>query len=112
MRREPDVSASRLLPSIDNIEEGYRKNDVVCLRRREALSKWLESISRGDEEVKKAEDPQKTDFQNIFNLLSLHMVSEATKKAELSGNFRVATILSQAGKSPNVCFFCEKVAVS
>ena len=81
-------------------EDGFEKSNIKWLRRREYLSQWLESLVRTNAEVERIKSPDP--FREIFNLLSLHMVYEATEVAENSGNFRLASLISQAGGDEQV----------
>ena len=81
-------------------EEGFVRSDIKWLRRREYLSQWLESLVRTNTEVERIKSPDP--FREIFNLLSLHMVYEAAEVAEDSGNYRLASLVSQAGGDEQV----------
>ena len=71
------------------------------VRRRKRLEKWLEDVVRGDveEQLREIAAGGVTDAgaKRIFALLSGHQIERACEAAMDSKDFRLATLLSQAG---------------
>ena len=87
-------------------ESGYDKLSVDWYKRRQYLSNWLESLVRsplGPNHLSNLHNAKTIDpFKVMFEMLSLHYVHDVTEFAMDSGNFRIATILSQIGGDEEV----------
>ena len=76
-------------------------NRLTEIRRRKRLEKWLEDVVRGDVEEQlrdiAAGGAVDAGARRIFALLSGHQIERACEAAMDSRDFRLATLLSQAG---------------
>ena len=73
------------------------RNRVHAVRRKEALSKWLEGVvaSTVDAEVKG--NFSGNSASTTFSLLTGHQIDKACEVAVEGGNLKLATLISQAG---------------
>ncbi|KAI0301599.1 nuclear protein 96-domain-containing protein [Multifurca ochricompacta] len=73
------------------------RNRAHAVRRKEALSKWLEGVVALTVGAEVKSTFSGGSFSTIFSLLTGHQIDKACEVAMDSGNLRLATLLSQAG---------------
>ncbi|KAI9465711.1 nuclear protein 96-domain-containing protein [Lactarius psammicola] len=73
------------------------RNRVHAVRRKEALSKWLEGVVAPTVDAEVKRNFSRGSASATFSLLTGHQIDKACEAAMEGGNLKLATLLSQAG---------------
>lgn len=73
------------------------RNRVHAVRRKEALSKWLEGVVAPTVDAEVKGNFSRGSASAAFSLLTGHQIDKACEAAMEGGNLKLATLLSQAG---------------